>query len=384
MTPSNGRNSSRSSNKRLLPLESEPLPLPVYDVESVIVDEHEFRCQSFKAQGPSCGRVSSGSGSSSSASAANAASAGAAHMVSSRVSAYPAATNKPPTMPFTALGATQPGVRPHPSLPPPLPPPVTTGWHNQGLTANETSRVAQATTSLPLHAGAEDDPSPPAAAAANGRANRDDEEDDAANFLSASRLTLGTTDPKRHVQLLDALLAFESGALDTVDVMERVATLLADHPQLLNHFNTFLPDGYRCQLLSPQLSEYTSCHTAGAHMTADAAIHLSEAFMARLCDRYAAQPGTLAKLHSILRDGALEDPTQPSPNPLKSPPGAARVYEQILSLLEGQPDLVEELTQYVPSSVLATGYLHTVVPPAAAVPSDPTEAVERNRMGASV
>ena len=72
------------------------------------------------------------------------------------------------------------------------------------------------------------------------------------------------------------------------------------------------------------------------------------------------------------------------PGHMKSPPGAARVYEQILSLLEGQPDLVEELTQYVPSSVLATGYLHTVVPPAAAVPSDPTEAVERDRMGASV
>ena len=40
----------------------------------------------------------------------------------------------------------------------------------------------------------------------------------------------------------------------------------------------------------------------------------------------------------------------------------AHIYEQLTSLLDGEPDLKRELVQYVTTSCYSTGYVHTMLP----------------------
>jgi paired amphipathic helix protein Sin3a len=48
-------------------------------------------------------------------------------------------------------------------------------------------------------------------------------------------------------QFLDIMKDFKSQAIDTPGVIERVSTLFAGHPNLIQGFNTFLPPGYRIE-----------------------------------------------------------------------------------------------------------------------------------------
>ncbi|KAK6538018.1 Transcriptional regulatory protein sin3 [Orbilia ellipsospora] len=56
--------------------------------------------------------------------------------------------------------------------------------------------------------------------------------------------------PNVYNQFLDIMKDFKSQAIDTPGVIERVSTLFAGHPNLIQGFNTFLPPGYRIECSS--------------------------------------------------------------------------------------------------------------------------------------
>ncbi|KAF2088148.1 hypothetical protein K490DRAFT_64822 [Saccharata proteae CBS 121410] len=53
--------------------------------------------------------------------------------------------------------------------------------------------------------------------------------------------------PDVYNKFLDIMKDFKSGAIDTPGVIERVSTLFAGHPNLIQGFNTFLPPGYKIE-----------------------------------------------------------------------------------------------------------------------------------------
>ncbi|KAL8816363.1 MAG: hypothetical protein Q9223_004612 [Gallowayella weberi] len=53
--------------------------------------------------------------------------------------------------------------------------------------------------------------------------------------------------PDVYNQFLDIMKDFKSQTIDTPGVIERVSTLFAGHPELIQGFNTFLPPGYRIE-----------------------------------------------------------------------------------------------------------------------------------------
>ncbi|KAL2353175.1 hypothetical protein BJ546DRAFT_130508 [Cryomyces antarcticus] len=53
--------------------------------------------------------------------------------------------------------------------------------------------------------------------------------------------------PDVYNRFLDIMKDFKSGAIDTPGVIERVSTLFAGNPNLIQGFNTFLPPGYRIE-----------------------------------------------------------------------------------------------------------------------------------------
>ena len=74
------------------------------------------------------------------------------------------------------------------------------------------------------------------------------------------------------------------GSLDTVMVMEHAATLFSGHIQLLQRFNRHLPEGYRIEMLTPSLREYTPCY-ALATLPTPAAEALADGFLRRIVRR---------------------------------------------------------------------------------------------------
>lgn len=53
--------------------------------------------------------------------------------------------------------------------------------------------------------------------------------------------------PDVYNRFLDIMKDFKSGAIDTPGVIERVSTLFAGNPNLIQGFNTFLPPGYKIE-----------------------------------------------------------------------------------------------------------------------------------------
>jgi paired amphipathic helix protein Sin3a len=53
--------------------------------------------------------------------------------------------------------------------------------------------------------------------------------------------------PDVYNRFLDIMKDFKSGAIDTPGVIDRVSTLFAGHPNLIQGFNTFLPPGYKIE-----------------------------------------------------------------------------------------------------------------------------------------
>ncbi|KAK1918551.1 hypothetical protein P3342_001470 [Pyrenophora teres f. teres] len=53
--------------------------------------------------------------------------------------------------------------------------------------------------------------------------------------------------PDVYNRFLDIMKDFKSGAIDTPGVIERVSTLFAGNPALIQGFNTFLPPGYKIE-----------------------------------------------------------------------------------------------------------------------------------------
>ena len=73
---------------------------------------------------------------------------------------------------------------------------------------------------------------------------------EAERFLHNVR-TAFAAEPQAHERFMHVMTSFQEGRLGTVEVMERVAVLLADRPALLAAFNTFLPEGYRVEHRAP-------------------------------------------------------------------------------------------------------------------------------------
>lgn len=56
--------------------------------------------------------------------------------------------------------------------------------------------------------------------------------------------------PKVYNEFLEIMKAFKETKIDVSVVIDRVATLFRDFPELIQGFNTFLPTGYRVECAS--------------------------------------------------------------------------------------------------------------------------------------
>jgi histone deacetylase complex regulatory component SIN3 len=118
-------------------------------------------------------------------------------------------------------------------------------------------------------------------------------ERDAEQFLGDVRAVL---EPQEHSLFVDVMVSYMSNLLDTVEVMEQVASLLSMHPVLLYRFNRFLPEGYRIETLPRSLQAYAPCFKSATPPHQDLS-RLAESFVARLVERFASQPEKLQALH---------------------------------------------------------------------------------------
>ena len=69
---------------------------------------------------------------------------------------------------------------------------------------------------------------------------------DALSYLDQVKVRF-VTQPDVYNQFLDIMKDFKSQAIDTPGVIDRVSSLFAGHPELIQGFNTFLPPGYRIE-----------------------------------------------------------------------------------------------------------------------------------------
>ena len=205
-------------------------------------------------------------------------------------------------------------------------------------------------------------------------------------FLDAVRAAFDD-EPHKYRQFVEAMTRFQSGAIDTVDVMEGVGGLLRAHPSLLDAFNGFLPDGYKVVLLADELSRYRPCYVGDEPLLHADALALARPFVERLCERYEGRPEVLLRIHAVLgelgpaRAAAAAHPgAPPEPPPEGAPfmasdlaasaaggggaaPAIGVLYRGLDALLSSEPDLARELAEFFPASCrMQGGRVLTVVP----------------------
>jgi histone deacetylase complex regulatory component SIN3 len=174
----------------------------------------------------------------------------------------------------------------------------------------------------------------------------------AENFLDLLTRTFAPSEPHRATLLVDELLRFQSGEYDTLDVMEKASVILEGQPKLLDAFNHFLPEGYRVEPLPRKLIGYSACHKVSAALPSPArARRLSEKYMRRLCERYQSQPEKLRQLHTILHSVDPDDT-----------PSLRALHDQLATLLADEADLLRELKEYFPSACYSAGHVLTSLP----------------------
>jgi len=182
-------------------------------------------------------------------------------------------------------------------------------------------------------------------------------ERDAEQFLTMAREILGSGSSLQTLGQL--LVSFQDGVVDTVEVMEKAASLLGAHEELMYRFNRFLPEGYRIETLPPPLGAYSVCFDTAMPSVAQARA-LAENFFGRVERSFESEPAKLIHLHAILTSvPAAEVLAQPKP----APGSASQLCELLAPFVSCEPDLAHEFLQFVPPSCCATGHVHTVVAP---------------------
>jgi len=199
-------------------------------------------------------------------------------------------------------------------------------------------------------------------------------EKEASAFLEELRTTFAAPEAVRQEYLFMAMLiAFEDGALDTIEVMEQAAQLLDGHPALLRSFNRLLPEGFRIETLQPELCAYHACY-GPEPLSPALAESLAHGFLRRVLRRFASAPGTLLELHAILTSATSPEPTAPSATPepavtkmatlkaLSTPavpsPWGAALYGRLAPLFATEPALRQEFFQFVPPSCHPNHHVH--------------------------
>lgn len=332
---------------------------PIFTIETVLIDEFEFRCQAFSVQGVARGapapsvrltmaaagapsdRTSEAVGST----GGNGGKGGAREGVVAR----DGGTREGGTAAKERLG---PFVRGRPSGP-------AAGTAVDGAAAAAAATAAAA---------------PPVAVLSRAALEEANLEKEASAFLEELRTTFAAPEAVRQEYLFMAMLiAFEDGALDTIEVMEQAAQLLDGHPALLRSFNRLLPEGFRIETLQPELCAYHACY-GPEPLSPALAESLAHGFLRRVLRRFASAPGTLLELHAILTSATSPEPTAPSATPepavtkmatlkaLSTPavpsPWGAALYERLAPLFATEPALRQEFFQFVPPSCHPSHHVH--------------------------
>ncbi|KAJ1628399.1 paired amphipathic helix, partial [Pavlovales sp. CCMP2436] len=121
------------------------------------------------------------------------------------------------------------------------------------------------------------------------------------------------------------LQEFKAQSIDTPGVIRRVLTLFAGHNSLILGFNTFLPPGYRIELVP-------DAHDMGGQVEFDQAIN----YVTKIKQRFQRQPEMYKQFLAILHTYQQEQKT------------IKEVYERVSALFEDHQDLLEEFTQFLP------------------------------------
>jgi len=159
---------------------------------------------------------------------------------------------------------------------------------------------------------------------------------DAENFIHLVRSSFAH-DPPKHEAFIDVMMDFRDGSMDTVQVMEKVAVILQGHTSLIQQFNCFLPDGYRIEPLTNQLHPHKCSYASNGLPDESESEQLVQTFLTCLAARFKSkEPQREAKLLEVYQLLAGADS------------GSDRVAAGITKLLQSDPELLRELSQFTP------------------------------------
>ncbi|EOD48752.1 putative transcriptional repressor sin3p protein [Neofusicoccum parvum UCRNP2] len=157
--------------------------------------------------------------------------------------------------------------------------------------------------------------------------------------------------PDVYNKFLDIMKDFKSGAIDTPGVIDRVSTLFAGHPNLIQGFNTFLPPGYKiecggapnqmpAQALNGvgHLAQQAGAQAAGLDKRGPVEFNHAISYVNKIKNRFATQPDIYKQFLEILQTYQRES------KPIQD------VYAQVTQLFNSAPDLLEDFKQFLPES----------------------------------
>lgn len=157
--------------------------------------------------------------------------------------------------------------------------------------------------------------------------------------------------PQVYNQFLNVMKDFKSGNIDTPGVIERVATLFAGNPDLINRFNTFLPPGYKIEGGTNGDPNDHNQDDSWQEMGAFKRIHLQSflpvlnegpnindalTYLDQVKIRFSHTPRVYSEFLDIMKDfktGIIDTPS---------------VVEKVSTLFEGIPELIGGFNNFLP------------------------------------
>lgn len=181
--------------------------------------------------------------------------------------------------------------------------------------------------------------------------------ENALEFLDQVKLQFAHQ-PKVYNQFLDIMKDFKAQAIDTPGVIARVSELFKGHPQLILGFNTFLPPGYKIEAIPEETPSHVRENMNVQHFPSSPAQSVQQTpvlptnsqrkqpefdharnYVKKIKMRFSLEPHIYKSFLEILHTYHKEQHT------------IRDVYDQVATLFQKHPDLLEEFTKFLPDPV---------------------------------
>uniref|UniRef100_H2YZP7 Paired amphipathic helix protein Sin3a n=1 Tax=Ciona savignyi TaxID=51511 RepID=H2YZP7_CIOSA len=189
--------------------------------------------------------------------------------------------------------------------------------------------------------------------------------EDALSYLDQVKFQFGNQ-PQVYTDFLDIMKEFKSQSIDTPGVIARVSHLFNGHPDLIVGFNTFLPPGYKIEVINTNTAASqnipsSAVSTNQPQQTTNAAgqpVEFNHAinYVNKIKNRFQGQPDIYKAFLEILHKYQKEQRNVKDSNGSYIPSlSESEVYAQVARLFQNDADLLREFGQFLPDAGGAVG-----------------------------